>query len=88
MHVIRIYEIIHQKVYDKVMPVLDAVTPGERVLFKLICKGGRKSYHEPILEKVQELRNEKNCHFIAEGALFYSAAFLLFIQCNERVIVP
>lgn len=88
MTTIRIYETIHKKVYDQVMPALEIINPGSTVTFKINSKGGRQSYHEPILEKVKELRYEKNCYLIAEGARFYSAAFLLFIMCNERVIVP
>ena len=40
------------------------------------------------MEKVYDLRYNDNCHLIAEGVQFYSAAFLLFIMCNERIIIP
>jgi len=70
------------------MPVLEAIKPGSTINFKLISKGGIRSNHEPILKKIDDLRYIHNCHLIAEGIKFYSAAFLLFIKCNERIIIP
>ena len=88
MALIRIYETIQEKTIEKLMPVLEAVKPGSTITFKLICKGGRRSNYEPLLKKIHELRYKMNCHLVAEGAQFYSAAFLLFIMCNERIIIP
>jgi len=88
MTIIRIYERIDKKVCEKVMPILDKVAPESEVKFILNWTGGVHNYHKPILNKVKELRYQMNCHLIAEGARFYSAAFELFIMCNERIIVP
>lgn len=88
MPTIRIYETIQEKTVEKLMPVLDEIKPGSTITFKLISKGARRSNHEPLLKKIHELRYYHNCHLIAEGVQFYSAAFLLFIMCNERIIIP
>lgn len=88
MPIIRIYEIIEEKTKEKIMPVLEKIDPGSTITLKLICKGGRRSNHEPIIEKIKDLRDNYDCHLIAEGTIFWSAAFSLFLLCHERIITP
>ena len=70
------------------MPILNDVADNSTVVFKINSKGGLRSTYIPILEKVKQLRYEQNCNLIAEGIRFYSAAFLLYIMCNERNVIP
>lgn len=88
MTVIRLYETITEKTVQWIMPILNNVPNNSRVIFKINCKGGLRSTYVPILEKVKKLRYEQNCYLVAEGIRFYSASFLLYILCNERIIIP
>lgn len=88
MTVIRLYETITESIVKWMMPILNDVADNSTVVFKINSKGGLRSTYIPILERAKQLRYEQNCYLIADGIKFYSAAFLLYIMCNERNVIP
>lgn len=85
---LRIRGHINEETLNRIMPILENISDDSKVVLKIDSSGGNSEVYERISEKLLKLRDEQNCFLIGEGTRFNSAAFLLFIICNERRIIP